>query len=557
MTTLVKVGGGSTSQSDYAQNDSTKADYIKNRPCWSESTSVEHESYVLIATQENTLLEGFAPDLSERVGETLAVPTYYREVGEEDWDSFGALECEIVEIESGIYGFAVPELEGMSVGVFLARYNYETQSADENNSTFEFNPELISYGVEMKFEIPIPYTNVETTWHKLDTNYIDVDALSKEIETGESVTEIYIEPTLFVNQPTWDSSIEDYQIINYFNGYGSGILRRYFVYITDENSGEFMLVPSLTDLANKIYFDYTPTNDDVVFTLADLDTGLGYAVFNGLDVIVNLEGSSGDLDKFEVFSYSNEDLVPNNRYDKYTLMFRVGSQNIKDIDTLSVDLYGIQDIGYQYDTLTSPTEITLRCVPSVKLNTNSTGNGSSFIVYSNPNNTVTSVSGTQEVVKFCMPPYLKFNYDTEPISVTPLKKYRGIWDFNYGGRKATLPSRISYHLHSESKYFDDSIYTNSELSCSYVDELIISDVDSDQINLDYDYAVNRSNTTYWNISDELISAQSSSFTPNPVDEIRIEYASELSSLYFNEEGRNYPIPIGVGTKLVVRVKYKK
>lgn len=388
MTTLVKVGGGSTSQSDYAQNDSTKADYIKNRPCYSESTSVEHEECVFSVSAENTLVEGFAPDLSERVGETVTVPTYMTEPGGTEWQLLGNLECTISEIEAGQIGIVFPEVEGMAIGTLLIKYNYETQSADEYNSTFMLNPFVVQYGVSMKFEIPIPYTQIETVYHTLDKNYIEdgVREIVSEIDNDEGIyIEKVFEAVPWVNQPDLPSgkTVED-AFYRYWQNYKN---YRYYIYIPQGgDAGDFMIVDSLWELIDKRWNSYVPTSDDWVFHINPVDdnTGLGYNIYTGLDISISAGRDSEGEPYFTVCGYDCRESTDGMSYQAES-PYTINIPN-KLYEYIDVDVSYVLDIGFDIES--NPDKATLSGIEGIEITVPVVDDS-----YGNTDNYGTDVSG--------------------------------------------------------------------------------------------------------------------------------------------------------------------
>lgn len=139
-------------QSDYAQNDDTKEDYIKNRPCYDEEKTVDYIEYSVVTTEDFTkTFVTIDKSLNLTLGDTYSLAITAVSVGETDSNISGAakdvrsvLEA-LADGETIIMNFDadVPSpllgIESDETPYLISGISVDATSDAEENVTFNFH----------------------------------------------------------------------------------------------------------------------------------------------------------------------------------------------------------------------------------------------------------------------------------------------------------------------------------------------------------------------------------------------------------------------------------
>lgn len=433
---LGQGGGGSTSQSDYAQNDSTKADYIKNRPCWSEEVTVPYYEFEVDRYgSETVIIGGYAPDLSELVGETVPVE-FFNITGEHYSGNGEVVDMGILFPEaSGFLGIAVTlevQEQPYLIGYFISGIDPSTFSHSDTTSVY-----VAIDGVTGTIRINLPSS--QTEYHKLDENYLP------DSEYNEYYKEYYVNPTKLENQPTSEYTAEELWEKT-FSPCG-------YVYPTDEN--HFIYCNTYSQYT--IRYTYGQQNDDVVWELSNLDTGNGYTLELGMPLMLNFEWDSELDTRIYFFSgYENEWFAQEGGLDIIPKLPAKYSQFEVTVDSVAELAF---DIGY--DNQNVPETYKLVHTPVARITPYYSGDlhpSNSSVRYAN------GYAGEPEYsyitnLPFCMiypPVNIEYNDDTATLS--PVSYYCGHsvgYNKNY---------KFKYHMHSTIDMTDQTLSIINDLS---------------------------------------------------------------------------------------------
>lgn len=174
-------------QSDYAQNDDTKEDYIKNRPCYDEEKTVDYIEYNVVTTDDFArIFVTIDKPLNLTLGDTYSLTAV--SAGETDFNLSGAAK----DVRSALEALADGETIIMN---FDADVPSSLLGIEDDSET----PYLIS-GISVDATSDTE-ENVTFNFHKNENSFVTITIFSEHLEktfnakiTGPGITDKVITP---------------------------------------------------------------------------------------------------------------------------------------------------------------------------------------------------------------------------------------------------------------------------------------------------------------------------------------------------------------------------
>lgn len=541
-TALHNSGGGGTGvQPDWEQNDDTAADYIKNRICWKEETTVPYFEFETSAYGAEVFpVYGYAPDLSDMLGDTVSVNVI---VNTGDEEITFTSECPVInmsEIEptlSDYYGINISityESEEIPLGIFISQLDATTVEHSDTDSCFLVTGESF----DAKIQIGLPTTT--TVYHKIDENYLPT------VGEEEYYAEYVVRPTLLVNQPTTTASSTEI--------WNANVPKNGYVYIIDSNS--FVLCQNYSDFINRD----GAKSGEIVWTLEGLDTGNEYTLENAMPLMFDNYWDS-DISDYVYYFYGYVD----NRFATNTFGIAIPTKNT--YSSLEVVMTSTADVGYaiNYNNQTV-SSVALMAPPAVRIYPEYTEDITpTNISVKFPNDRAVGYSNEDEVTFYitCTPscyiyPPIDISYNNTTVTIAPKQyitgravdlhnsyfKYNITSTMNFSSQSLTLVNKLIGAWESDhgyeyrNKYTDEVIDINSyTLGCdalSSVSTKIKEDCTSQEIGL----------FTFRQEYDDTIRDS----TPNKVNSIVFD---------FDRLAGGYVGYVPLNTKITITGKYEK
>ena len=458
-------GGGTQQQADWNQNDNTQVDYIKNRPFYSETTTITHDYYTITLTGDEDSyvnIDGYAPDLESMVGQNVQVDFLVNDVSLTQ-------DYEVVE-NQGMYAI-IMDYQGVSLGNFISKVQLVDGQPEPSDTGSVFIIGEGLQGVPASVKIYIPYTKTETIYHKLDNNYLDIDNI-----LPETVYDIYAEktfvPTELINQPSTSADFSDIP-----EGYF------YVCWLT----GNFIVTQTLAECMIKANdSNYTPSSSEVLFSLTDYDTGLGYLLQTGMNVQIIKDEAT---ETFKFLSYADE---------TETSFGQDIQIPAKQYDEMQIDCLSNIDMTYTYDAGTDTLGMGAPRSFSFGI-ANTASNAPSINVFTKHPNGVSIENDFQNIImpEFYFTPPIDITYNQGTVTYTPLKYYKGeaISDLENG----VLQTGVGFNVHSHIIFNETALNMKTELSGTRIQPYWLENSGSpvDLTNTTFDYS-ELNNSTYKN-----------------------------------------------------------
>lgn len=262
-------------QSDYAQNDDTKEDYIKNRPCYDEEKTVDYIEYSVVTTEDFTkTFVTIDKSLNLTLGDTYSLAITAVSVGETDSNISGvakdvrsALEA-LADGETIIMNFDadVPSpllgIESDETPYLISGISVDATSDAEENVTFNFhknensfvtitifsehpektfNAKITGPGITDKVITPIQLPSKYINWG----DYKDPKHIKQELIVDYSKDVYETQPTIYAGNVNNLKENTVYFVHPYFNSAN----------VTDDSKFILYYGPKLSENCNELKVD--------------------------------------------------------------------------------------------------------------------------------------------------------------------------------------------------------------------------------------------------------------------------------------------------------------